>query len=87
MPDDTEEFLLPSAKLLRIYSENVAVLVHFSDLTENSVLLHCSVNFMWNGKSFEMARKILFFSCAHGIFVTFNGSMYDTTYGRCAGHQ
>lgn len=47
MPDDTEEILLPSAKLLRIYSENVAVLVNFSDLTgKNSVLLHCPVNFM-----------------------------------------
>lgn len=40
MLDDTEVILLPSAKLLRIYSENAAVLINFSDLAgKNPVLL------------------------------------------------
>lgn len=33
MTDNTEVILPPSAKLLRIYSETVVVLIHFSDLT------------------------------------------------------
>lgn len=42
MPDNTEVILLPSAKLLRIYSESVAVLIHFSGRQKSCV----TVNFM-----------------------------------------
>lgn len=39
MTDDTEVILLLSAKMLRIYSENVVVLIHFSDLTGKNLVL------------------------------------------------
>jgi len=66
MSNDTEVFLLTSAKLLRIYSENIVGPFHFSDLT-GKILCCCKlcVKLM----SFETARKIFFSSCTHGILI------------------
>lgn len=71
MPNDTEVTLLISAKLLRIYSENVIGSIHFSDLT-GRILCCCKLRVKW--MSFKTARKIFFFSCTYGILITFNSS-------------